>query len=300
MRAQRCGLPCAILRFRSDSRKGQPAPHSRCSVRAEVPVERSAQRSRYSSAGFCFEYLVRGCVGGRDEDGAPSEVNPRLDVAHSVADVERLCEVHALVLVSSAMEEECTGLSAFTALGRGMRAMIRGIDACPAFSEELVEAPGNALVLIDSDETAADPGLIRNQYHRNKEGVDPGNRFGSSREQLHFVRVGQVVRVLDNRTISIEEHCCWKRIHSSEVTTAAVNCSSYDGGTLRRSRKTVPSLIRPTTGISPRRSFFSTAIASPSIATENDGMSLAGKAPPPALASDSTISDEIPADCSAD
>lgn len=154
------------------------------------------------------------------QDAVPPEGKTGLDVAHSVADVQRLSEIYCRNFLLRSTKKQVTRLSALAFVSGSMRTEIACIDVRIVVAKQLIEPDRNGIVIVKGEESPPDSRLIRHHDHRNHLRIDPRDRICRSIDQPHLLGPGEIVCVVNDRPVPVEKHGSRKKIHASAVSMA--------------------------------------------------------------------------------
>src|SRR5215831_15811554 len=115
-----------------------------------------------------------------------------------------------------------------------VRADVGRVDARSLRGEQRIEPLAYSLVIVRRQQAARDAGLIRHDDDWNVRIVQPADRRGGARKELHIGRIAYVGRISDDRAVAIEERGGTVG-HCSAARTARATSASSEGSTVRRS-----------------------------------------------------------------
>src|SRR5918999_4497288 len=176
-----------------------------------------------------------------------------------------------------------------------MRTMIVCVHVGSRCGEQLVQAPGGAVILGLRQHAARNAGLVGDYDGQESPPVDPGNGLRRTRQQADACRILEVASVLDDGAVPIQKYgtsfgwgvelsADWSAHETRTESTARATSGRQSSGRVRGSSSTRFSATRVTTAGVPsrRRSARPSGPRGPaSRATSVVGSTAPGNAPPP-------------------
>ena len=104
------------------------------------------------------------------------------------------------------MEKQRARFTTVAACVGVMRAVIACIDACTVFTQQLIEARCDTIVVLDREDATTDSRLVGDNDHGNHHWIYSGNCVRGTWQELHLLRLGEIMRILDQSAVAIEKH----------------------------------------------------------------------------------------------